>query len=60
MVKSEQVKRNNLIIQYKTHIETLKLEDIDVDKTIQKAFLNSFDNVLSIMLNGEIIYAKAR
>lgn len=60
MAKNEQIERNNLIIQYKTHIETLKLEDIDVDKTIQKAFLNSFDNVLSIMLNGEIIYAKAR
>lgn len=60
MVKSEQVKRNNLIIQYKTRIETLKLEDIDVDKAIQKAFLSSFDNVLSIILNGEIIYAKAR
>lgn len=57
---STKEKRNNLIIQYKTHIETLKLEDINVDKAIQKAFLSSFDNVLSIMLNGEIIYAKAR
>ena len=60
MAKSEQIERNKLIIQYKTHIETLKLEDIDVDKAIQKAFLNSFDNVLSIILNGEIVYAKAR
>ena len=60
MVENEQVKRNNLIILYKTHIETLKLENVDVDKAIQKAFLSHFDSVLSIMLNGEIIYAKAR
>jgi len=57
---STKEKRNNLIIQYKTHIETFKLEDVDVDKAIQNTFLSSFDNVLSIMLNGEIIYAKAR
>jgi hypothetical protein len=60
MAQEDKIKRNILIIQYITHIETLRLDDAATDKAIQAAFLNSSDMVLSIMLNGEIIYTKAR
>lgn len=56
---STKEKRNNLIIQYTTHIETLKLEDSKVDEHIQSAFRNNAGQVLSITLNSKIIYTKS-
>lgn len=60
MAKGDQIERNNLIIQYTTHIETLKLEDGDVDAALGAAFRKSAGTLLTILLNGNIIYAKGR
>lgn len=60
MAKNKQIERNNLIIQYTTHIETLNLESQDVDEVIRSSFLKTPGQVLSIMLNGKMIYAKTR
>jgi hypothetical protein len=56
----ELLKRNNVIIQYSTHIETLKLEDAEIDDTLSSAFRKSAGTLLSIIINGSIIYAKKR
>lgn len=54
------LKRNNVIIQYSTHIETLKLEDGEIDDTLSFAFIKSNGTLLSIIINGSIIYVKKR
>lgn len=54
------LKKNNVIIQYTTHIETLKLEDIEMDDALSFAFRKSACTLLSIIVNGSIIYVKKR
>lgn len=58
MAQTDQIKRNILIIQYTTHIETLRLEDHLVDEKIRAAFQLYAGQILSIMLNGAVIYTK--
>ncbi len=61
MAEGNQIERNNLIIQYTTHIESFN--DIGqelVAEKINKAVQIFTRDVLSITLNGVVIYAKAR
>lgn len=51
-------KRNNVIIQYITHIEKMSLEDSAIEATINNALIINAAELLSIVLNGNIIYVK--
>lgn len=58
MAKEEKVDTNTLIIQYITHIDVLKLDSESIDQKIQEVCLNKADELLSITLNGKIIYTQ--
>lgn len=58
MAQEDKIKINILIIQYITHTETLRLEDQEVEDKISAAFQFNASRILSIMLNGSIIYTK--
>lgn len=61
MAEGNQIERNNLIIQYTTHIESFNNIDQElVAEKINKAVQIFTGDVLSITLNGAVIYAKAR
>lgn len=59
MAQENKIKGNILIIQYTKYTETLKLEDQDVDNEIQAAFQRNVGQILSIMLNGKVLYVKS-
>lgn len=58
MAKDGQVKRNNIIIQYIDYTETLNVKSQDIDEVIQYSFSKRPSQILSIILNGKMIYAK--
>lgn len=61
MAEGNQIERNNLIIQYTTHIESFNNIDQElVAEKINKAVQIFTRDILSITLNGAVIYAKAR
>ena len=60
MAKDKQVERCHLIIQYNTYIETINIESQDIDKAILASLKKKPGQVLSIILNGSIIYERNR
>ena len=52
------VKRNNLIVQYTTHIEKISLEDSALEDALNSILIKNKTQLLSILLNGKIIYVK--
>jgi hypothetical protein len=52
------VKRNNLIVQYTTHIEKISLEDSALEDALNSILIKNKAQLLSILLNGKIIYVK--
>jgi len=58
VAKDGQVKRNNIIIQYIDYTETLNVKSQDIDEVIQYSFSKRPSQILSIILNGKMIYAK--
>lgn len=51
-------KRNNVIIQYITHIEKMSLEDSALEDALNSIFKKNTSQLLSILLNDKIIYVK--
>jgi hypothetical protein len=61
MDKRNQIERNTLIIQYTTHIDTFNnIDQALISEKINKAIQLFTNEVLSITLNGAVIYAKAK
>ena len=51
-------KRNNVIIQYTTHIEKMSLGDSALEDALNSIFKKNTSQLLSILLNDKIIYVK--